>query len=56
MTFCFFLQLFYQAVRDIHPGEEMLLYTKDMLYPEKELEALHALNKLEDHGEYLKSS
>ncbi|KAJ8320299.1 hypothetical protein KUTeg_001886 [Tegillarca granosa] len=42
-------RLFYQAVRDIHPGEEMLLYTKDMLYPEKELEALHALNKIEDH-------
>ncbi|KAK7486039.1 hypothetical protein BaRGS_00022648 [Batillaria attramentaria] len=40
-------QVFYKSVRDIEPGEEMLLYARDALYPEMELEAM-AMHKLED--------
>ena len=41
------LQVFYKAVRDIQPGEEMLLYARDALYPEIELETM-AMHKLAD--------
>ena len=47
-------QVFYKAVRDIQPGEEMLLYARDALYPEIELETM-AMHKLAD-GESFGSS
>nr|KAG5698934.1 hypothetical protein BaRGS_024855 [Batillaria attramentaria] len=43
-------QVFYKSVRDIEPGEEMLLYARDALYPEMELEAM-AMHKLEDENQ-----
>lgn len=43
-------QVFYKAVRDIQPGEEMLLYARDALYPEMELEAM-AMHKLEEENQ-----
>jgi len=33
-------KVFYKSVRDIHPGEEMLLYAREAVYPEMELETL----------------
>ncbi|XP_076451443.1 uncharacterized protein LOC143287362 [Babylonia areolata] len=43
-------QVFYKAVRDIQPGEEMLLYARDALYPEMELETM-AMHKLSDENQ-----
>ncbi|XP_067658178.1 histone-lysine N-methyltransferase MECOM-like isoform X1 [Haliotis asinina] len=40
-------QVYYRAVRDIHPGEEMLLYAREALYPEMELDAM-AMHKIEE--------
>lgn len=39
------LQVFYKTVRDIRPGEEMLLYARDALYPEMELESMHKVDE-----------
>jgi hypothetical protein len=41
------LQVFYKAVRDIQPREEMLLYARDAVYPEMELETM-AMHKISD--------
>ncbi|KAK3734644.1 hypothetical protein RRG08_003551 [Elysia crispata] len=38
--------VFYKSVRDIVPGEEMLLYAREAVYPELELEALARHNSL----------
>ncbi|GFO10027.1 PR domain Zinc finger protein 16-like isoform x4 [Plakobranchus ocellatus] len=38
--------VFYKSVRDIAPGEEMLLYAREAVYPELELEALARHNSL----------
>ncbi|GFS07868.1 PR domain zinc finger protein 16-like isoform X4 [Elysia marginata] len=38
--------VFYKSVRDIGPGEEMLLYAREAVYPELELEALARHNSL----------
>ncbi|PVD36957.1 hypothetical protein C0Q70_03950 [Pomacea canaliculata] len=43
-------QVFYKTVRDIRPGEEMLLYARDALYPEMELESMHKVD--EDNQAY----
>ncbi|KAL8624326.1 hypothetical protein ACOMHN_044757 [Nucella lapillus] len=43
-------QVFYKAVRDIRPGEEMLLYARDALYPEIELETM-AMHNLTDENQ-----
>ena len=36
--FLYLLQLYYRAIREIQAGEEMLLYAKDRLYPQKDIE------------------
>ena len=41
-SFCC-LQVFYKSVKDLEPGEEMLLYARDAVYPENELDAMHTM-------------
>ena len=44
LTGCFCcLQVFYKSVKDLEPGEEMLLYARDAVYPENELDAMHTM-------------
>lgn len=34
MRFIFFLQIYYNTIRDIEIGEELLVYMKDGVFPE----------------------
>jgi hypothetical protein len=35
--------VYYKALKDIAPGDEMLLYAKDAVYLENEIEAMQGL-------------
>ncbi|XP_064642215.1 histone-lysine N-methyltransferase MECOM-like isoform X2 [Lineus longissimus] len=54
-------QVYYKALKDIAPGDEMLLYAKDAVYLENELEAMQGLDDEEkrypcgDCGEVFRS-
>ncbi len=43
------LQVYYKAMRDINPGEEMLLYVRDAVYPEKDLGPLQKVPGMNNH-------